>query len=184
MKKPRKTDFLDRDGVINRHIIDDYVTDPHECVMLEGAVEAISLLGRAGYRTVVVTNQRGIAIGRMSYEAVNAVHRFIRERVAAAGGSLEEFYICPHDRDAGCECRKPAPGLLDQAHRRESVDWAASFLVGDSDSDIQAGRQRGLTTIKVAGPSTADPDHECLDLPAAAQWILTRRRTIDRSSAP
>ncbi len=171
MIKPRKTVFLDRDGVLNRRLVGDYVTCLEELEMLPGVPEAVSRLNRIGYRTVVVTNQRGIALGRMTHEMVDQVHNFIRERVAALGGCLEEFYVCPHDRDEGCGCRKPAAGLLDQAHTFYPVDWPASFLIGDSDSDIQAGQARDLATIKVSGPSVVGADFEQSDLPAAARLI-------------
>ncbi len=166
------TVFLDRDGVINRRIMGDYVTDPSEFVILDGAVEAISALNRAGLRTVVVTNQRGIAIGRMTLEAVQVVHQLLSERVASAGGKLDEFYICPHDCDQGCGCRKPDPGLLDQADDHSPVDWERSWLVGDSDSDILAGKARHVRTIKVAGPSHVSPFHVSVDLLDAVRFIL------------
>ena len=168
--------FLDRDGVINRRIIDGYVRHEGEFELLAGAVEAMSCLSRAGFRLAVVTNQRGIALGLMNLEDVAHIHGIISRAVAAAGGHLDEFYVCPHDRDSGCPCRKPLPGLLDQAHAGAPVDWSSSFLVGDSDTDILAGKARGVTTIKVAGPSAVDPDHLAVDLPAAAALIVDPSR--------
>ena len=100
--QPVKTVFLDRDGVLNRRIVGDYVTCPAEFELLDGVCEAVAALNKAGYRTVVVTNQRGIALGRMSREDVDAVHRELTTRVAAAGGVLTEYYICPHGRNTGC----------------------------------------------------------------------------------
>ena len=168
------TVFLDRDGVINRRIMADYVTCLAEFQLLPGVLEAIARLTRAGFRLAVVTNQRGIAVGRMSRTDVDRVHRHLSERVAELGGHLAEFYVCPHDRDEGCGCRKPDPGLLDQADRTLAVDWEASFLVGDSDSDIRAGAARGVTTVKVAGRGEAIADHYAADLPEAVAWILDR----------
>lgn len=163
------TAFLDRDGVLNRRIIDDYVTDWSEFVILPGAVDAVVALNRAGYRCVVVTNQRGIAIGRMSAETVAEIHQRFAKIVAEAGGKLDEFYVCPHDRHVGCPCRKPRPGLLDQAHQHSPVDFSRSLLIGDSDSDILAGQARGVATIKVAGPSSVSPSYEAVDLGEAVR---------------
>jgi len=170
----RATVFLDRDGVINARLIDDYVTHPNEFRLLPGVVAAICRLKELGFRTVVVTNQRGIAIGRMTRAAVDAIHRNLSEWVAAAGGCLEEFYVCPHDRDEGCLCRKPQAGLLDLAHQREPVAWSESFLVGDSDTDILAGRRKGVCCIKLAGYSKVGADYECSDLMGAVQFISDR----------
>ena len=166
------TVFLDRDGVINRRLIGDYVTCLEELDILDGAITAICRLNQAGFRTVVVTNQRGIAIGRMTREAVDKVHLHLSEQISSAGGCLEEFYVCPHQRNTGCGCRKPDPGLLDQANRTRPVAWDRSYLIGDSDTDIEAGQKRGVTTIKVAGSGNSQPDQECVDLPAAVAWIL------------
>lgn len=173
MNRPVPTVFLDRDGVINRRLLNDYVTQPEGLEILPGVTQALDRLHKAGWRCAVVTNQRGIALGRMTRLDVDAIHHFLAKEVAAAGGLLTEFYVCPHDRHEGCPCRKPAPGLLDQAHAFRPVDWLGSWLVGDSDSDILAGKARNLRTIKVAGPGQADWDHLCSDLPAAVELILT-----------
>ncbi len=169
---PRATVFLDRDGVINRRIIDDYVTCREEMVLLAGVPEALRALQAAGYRLAVVTNQRGIAVGRMTRAAVDDVHLYLNSLLAPVGVRLDDIYVCPHDRHEGCGCRKPDPGLLDQANRDQPVDWAASFLVGDSDSDIAAGRARAVTTIKVAGDGDGRADWIVADLPAAVARIL------------
>jgi len=172
---PQKTVFLDRDGVINRRLVGDYVSRWADFDILAGALPAIARLNQAGFRTVVVTNQRGLAIGRTQPEALAEIHRRLSEAAARAGARLTEFYVCPHDYDDGCLCRKPKPGLLDQANEAAPVDWARSFLIGDSDSDIRAGQARGVAAIKVAGPSLASPDHEAPDLAAAADIVLGRR---------
>ncbi len=166
---PVKTVFLDRDGVLNRRIIGDYVTCWPEFELLDGVLEAIASLNRSGYRTVVVTNQRGIALGRMSLDDVNDLHRRLSALVAQQGGCLEEFYVCPHGRDDGCSCRKPEPGLLDQAHEFAPVDWSRSLLIGDSDSDILAGKCLGVTTIKLGEKSLVGADFLAPDLPSSCK---------------
>lgn len=166
------TVFLDRDGVINHRWIDDYVTSWDRFHLLPGVLDAIRRLHEAGFRVVIVTNQRGIALGRMSRATVNAIHERLDETIRAAGGALAGIYVCGHDNSDGCLCRKPKPGLLDQAHADDAVDWSRSYMVGDSDTDILAGQARGVTTIKVAGPSAVAADVACNDLPAAVDWIL------------
>lgn len=166
------TIFLDRDGVLNRRIIDDYVTCRAEFELLSGVPQALRALQDAGYRLVVVTNQRGIAVGRMSRAAVDDVHHYLNEQLAAAGTAVDAFYVCPHDRHVGCPCRKPAPGLLDMAHQDQAAAWDRSYLIGDSDSDIAAGRARGVTTIKVAGRGDGSADKIRDDLSAAVAAIL------------
>lgn len=170
--EPQKTVFLDRDGVLNHRIPGDYVTHPGELQPLDRVFEAVRLLSEKGFRLVVVTNQRGIALGRMTRRAVDEIHRWLDRRAEESGGCLREFYVCPHDRDEGCNCRKPKPGLLDQAHRHRPVDWTHSFLIGDSDSDILAGKSRGVTTIKIGDPSPAGADHCAADLLSAAHWVV------------
>ena len=177
MSVPRKTVFLDRDGVINR-IREDFVKDWSEFTLLPGVITAIARLHQAGFRTVIVTNQRAIAAGVLTREGLAAIHRRLSQLVGRAGGLLEEFYYCPHAADAGCDCRKPNPGMLDQAAENKPVDWRASYIVGDMDKDVQAGRARGLTTIKVAGPSQTEPHHLCSDLPEAVDFILAHSQSV------
>ena len=167
------TVFLDRDGVINERLLNDYVGHADQFRILPGATTAIKRLNQNGFRTVVITNQRGIAIGKTSRDMVNAIHRLLRDEVARAGGTLEEYYLCPHDRHEGCTCRKPEAGLLDQAHRKQPVLWAQSYLVGDCDTDILAGLKRQVCTIKVAGPSKVGAHFECTDLSRAVDFILS-----------
>jgi len=178
MMPSRPVVFLDRDGVINRRLMDDYVTGLDEFELLPGVLPALALLTRAGFRLVVVTNQRGIAINRMSREDVDAIHNHLSELAEGAGAVLEEFYVCPHDRDEGCPCRKPKAGLLDQAYDHEALDWRQAFLVGDSDSDIRAAKARGVTAIKLMGLSEAGADYHFDDLAQASVFIAQRPPTI------
>ncbi|CAM2007827.1 D-glycero-alpha-D-manno-heptose-1,7-bisphosphate 7-phosphatase [Acanthopleuribacter pedis] len=172
---PIATLFLDRDGVLNRRIVDDYVTCRDEFEILPGVPSSLRALQEAGFRLVVVTNQRGIAVGRMTRAAVDDVHVYLNQHLAEVGATIDAFYVCPHDRHVGCPCRKPAPGLLDQAHRDQPVDWAASYLIGDSDSDIAAGRARGVTTLKVAGEGDGTADWMVPDIAAATAKILAHQ---------
>jgi histidinol-phosphate phosphatase family protein len=137
--------FLDRDGTLNRlPPLGEYVADPHELELLEGVVDAVRLLRSTGYACVVVSNQRGVALGRMSEEALNAVDARLRELV-----ELDGTYYCTHHLDAGCGCRKPAPGLLLRAADDLALDLGSSVIIGDSPGDVEAGRRAGCRGIRV-----------------------------------
>ena len=142
-----RTAFLDRDGTINVKPPDhEYVTSPEEFHYLPGAEEAIQLLAEAGWRVVVVTNQRGIALGRMTAEAVDRIHRVLMELPVAA------VYVCPHEKGT-CDCRKPGTGLFLQAQRDlPEIEFARSVVIGDAPSDIAAGEGLGCRTILVGEP--------------------------------
>lgn len=175
---PKPVVFLDRDGVLNRRIMDGYVTCLEEFDILPGVLPSLALLNRAGFRLAVVTNQRGIALGRMTQMDVDAVHQHLREQAASHGAELNEFYVCPHHRDAGCPCRKPEAGLLDQAFAHAPLEWSRAFLIGDSDTDIQAGKKRGVTTIKVAGPSRVGADYTFETFSQAAMFLATTQAKL------
>jgi D-glycero-D-manno-heptose 1,7-bisphosphate phosphatase len=144
--------FLDRDGVINRKQPEDqYVTDAAQIELLPGAAEAIARLNRSGRTVIVVTNQRGVALGRMSAAALDSVHAELRRQLALAGGSIDAIYVCPHNRGE-CLCRKPATGMIEAAFRDfAGANPANSILLGDSLSDIQCGRTAGIPTLFIEG---------------------------------
>jgi D-glycero-D-manno-heptose 1,7-bisphosphate phosphatase len=175
----RWTVFLDRDGTINRKAPEgDYVRSPEALVVLDGAAEAIARLRSAGARVVVVTNQRGVALGRMSLADLAAVHQQLRRALAGSGARIDGIYSCPHDVGS-CECRKPGPGLFRQAvDDHPSIDLGGSAMVGDSLSDIQAGARFGMATVLLSDPPRAPddwvvrPDHVAGALEDAADWLL------------
>jgi len=167
----RRTVFLDRDGVINSRV-SGYINRVQDFELMPGVIDAIGRLARNGWRTVVVTNQRGIFTGDTQPEELARIHDHLTELVRNNGADLE-IYHCPHDRVGPCDCRKPKPGLLDQADRREPVDWSQSWLVGDSDSDIEAARQRKLNTIKIGEPGHPRADYHAADLAGAVERILS-----------
>jgi D-glycero-D-manno-heptose 1,7-bisphosphate phosphatase len=149
------TIFLDRDGVINRKRDDDYVKGWDEFEFLPRVPEALQLLTQAGYRLIVVTNQRGIARGWMTEADLHDIHaRMIRELTLA---TIAAIYFCPHDKDQ-CECRKPQTGLFRQAQRDfPDIDFARSIVIGDSLSDMQAGASLGCRNILIGD----DAAYEC-----------------------
>lgn len=146
--------FLDRDGVINVRTIGDYVRHPDAFVPADGLGEAMPLLAAHFGRIVVVTNQAGIGRGLMTEQDLAAVHEKMFEIVKAAGGRIDRAYYCPHAKDAGCRCRKPATGMAWLALADfPDIDFENAWLVGDSASDIAFGQSLGMRTVLIAGKS-------------------------------
>ncbi len=172
--EPGRTAFLDRDGTINEPAAEgDYIRRPEELRLLPGAAEAVRTLNELPAKVVVVTNQRGIALGLMGEEDVAAVHARLGELLAAAGARLDAVYHCPHGKDE-CDCRKPGTGMFERAARElEGVEIEGGAMVGDSALDIEAGRRLGITTVRLGATAEGEPraDHEVADLPAAVAWL-------------
>src|SRR6266702_7328240 len=145
-----QTIFLDRDGVINRNRPQgDYVKSWKEFQFLPGARGAIARLTKAGFRLLVVTNQACIGKGIVSCATVQEIHVRMIQEIAQAGGRIEAVLCCPHLADAGCGCRKPAPGLLQRAFEEYRVDSRQAILVGDSAKDVQTAAAVGMPAIMV-----------------------------------
>ena len=158
--------FLDRDGTINLKAPEgEYVTYVSELALLPGAAEAIRRLNDARILVIVVTNQRGIALGRMSEQDLAEIHAELEARLdAAAGARIDAFFHCPHDLNK-CSCRKPATGMFIAARVRfPGIDFSASVTVGDSASDVEAGRALGMRTLQLGVDVT--------DLRAAVDQLL------------
>lgn len=166
--------FLDRDGTLNEKPPEgDYVRAPQELVLLAGAAVAVRQLNDAGWRTVLVSNQRGVARGMLTLDDVAAVNARLGELLAAQGARLDAVYVCPHEKGA-CDCRKPRPGLLLRAARDDpQLDLAASVTVGDAESDVLAGVAAGTRTVRIAAPGTTSAaGRVAADLAGAVAWIL------------
>jgi histidinol-phosphate phosphatase family protein len=149
--------FLDRDGVINRKLPSDhYVKSPVEFEILPRVPQAMAMIKNLGFLLVVVTNQRGIARGFMTEDDLAAVHLFMADELKKAGAELDGIYTCPHRDEDFCQCRKPKPGMLLAAAARLGVVLSSSFMVGDSASDIAAGKEAGTMTVRIR--SEEDPD--------------------------
>ena len=147
--------FLDRDGVLNRKMPEGaYVTSWEQFAWLPGAIEAIARMNQAGWTLIVVTNQRGVSLGRLTAEDLEHIHRNMQADLARHGARLDAIFSCPHDLGE-CKCRKPQTGLFEQAMRSfPQISSASSVVIGDSLSDIEAGRRLGMKTIFIEG----DPD--------------------------
>jgi D-glycero-D-manno-heptose 1,7-bisphosphate phosphatase len=147
-----KTIFLDRDGVINRKMPEGkYVSRWDQFEILPGVPDAIAALNRRGLRVVVVSNQRGIALGLYTRADVDSIHNGLQQQLAESGGRVDSFYVCPHGKD-GCNCRKPRPGLFEQACTDfPDIEPSEALMIGDSLSDIEFGKNLGLKTIFITG---------------------------------
>jgi D-glycero-D-manno-heptose 1,7-bisphosphate phosphatase len=161
----RSAVFLDRDGVIveNRS---DYVKRWEEVCFLPGALAALRRLSRSGHAVVLVTNQSAVGRGVISLEQAVALNRRLIGAIELHGGRVDAWYLCPHQPDDECTCRKPAPGMLLQAGFDLGLNLEASWLIGDASTDIGAARAAGVRPILVRtgrGNDQADLLLKCAD---------------------
>jgi D-glycero-D-manno-heptose 1,7-bisphosphate phosphatase len=165
LRRLLRTVFLDRDGVLNEKMPEgQYVTSWNEFRLLPRVAESVAKLSQAGLRVIVVSNQRGIARGLYTASDVDVIHSRLQTLLQAGGGKIDGFYYCPHDKGQ-CNCRKPLPGLFDQAVSDfPEIVAASSAMVGDSLSDIEFGRRLGMLTVFVEG----DPERRKAGAEAAA----------------
>jgi D-glycero-D-manno-heptose 1,7-bisphosphate phosphatase len=175
------TAFLDRDGTINvKASDDDYVKSWGEFRFLPGAPEAIRRLNDAGVRVVILTNQRGIALGRMTEEDLADIHRHMVDELARVGARVDAIYHCPHELDA-CDCRKPGVGMFLAAQADDpGISFDRAAVIGDSLADMEAGTRLGCRTIFVTPQPSPAPgpelriDHVVGSLAQAVDALLDR----------
>ena len=140
--------ILDRDGTIN-HDSDHYIKSLEEFRPIKGSLEAIARLTQAGYRIVVATNQSGISRGLFTTRTLFEIHDHLQRAASQAGGRIDAFFFCPHADAAGCQCRKPQPGMLLEVARRFNVSLEDVFMVGDALRDVQAAAAAGARPVLV-----------------------------------
>ncbi|HEY5623629.1 MAG TPA: D-glycero-beta-D-manno-heptose 1,7-bisphosphate 7-phosphatase [Gammaproteobacteria bacterium] len=175
---------LDRDGVINEDS-EEYIKGPDEWRPIAGSLAAIGKLTRAGFRIVIVSNQSGLGRGLFTLDDLDAINRKMSAAIAAAGGSLAGIYHCPHLPDDGCDCRKPATGLLDRAAEDLGADFSKAPLIGDKASDVELADRVGARPILVrtgygrqtAATLAASAAEVYDDLAAAADALIAERNT-------
>ena len=157
--------FLDRDGVTNRKLPEgQFVRSWRDFEFLPGAESAIAALNRSGRHVIVISNQRGIALGLYTRADVETLHMQLQEAMAEHNAHIDAFYYCPHDQNQ-CNCRKPKTGLFEQVFRDfPEASTQNSIVIGDSISDIQAARTLGLLAIFIQG----DPETQKLGAEKAA----------------
>lgn len=141
--------FLDRDGVINDGTAY-YTYSPEQFRINPGVIEGLQLLQKNGYECIVVTNQSGVAKGVYTIEDVHAVHIYMKQQLAKYNIHILGIYVCPHHPDvSACVCRKPGTGMFEQAAADFSIDFSASYMIGDSARDIEAAQKMGITGIRI-----------------------------------
>ena len=143
-----KTVFVDRDGVINQER-SDYVKSISELEIYPNVAKNLKLLKDAGFLVVVITNQSAVNRGIITHEMINQIHNSIQDHLKKYGTFLDGFYYCPHTPDENCNCRKPKSGLFQQAILELNIDLNSSWMIGDSDSDIEAADSIGCKAIKI-----------------------------------
>lgn len=153
LKNKQKAIFLDRDGTINKMV--GFITRPEQFELIPGVAEAIKKMNKAGYLVIVVTNQPVIARGECSFEELQIIHDKMETELGKKGAFVDAIYVCPHHTDKGfngerleykcnCDCRKPKPGLLLQAAKDFNIDLSESYMIGDSERDVEAGKNAGI----------------------------------------
>ena len=165
LSNKQKAIFLDRDGTINKYV--GFLRDIDEFELLDGVADAIKEINKSGYLAIVVTNQPVIARGEVTYEELNLIHNKMETLLGNEGAYLDAIYYCPHHPHSGyegeipelkfdCDCRKPKPGMLLKAAKDYNIDLSQSYMVGDSENDVEAGNAAGCKSVLLGS--------ECLTL--------------------
>ncbi|MCG9129667.1 D-glycero-beta-D-manno-heptose 1,7-bisphosphate 7-phosphatase [Candidatus Poribacteria bacterium] len=181
--------ILDRDGVINQNPPNfGYVCDWSEFAFLPSSIRAISDLTYADFNIIIATNQAGIGRGIITQEQLHKIHSNMVSTLRNAGGIIKNIYFCPHHPDAGCECRKPKPGMLQKAIQDHCFDPSTTHFIGDSISDIKAAKNADIAPVLVLTGHGLDtyqhyassqfecrkylPDKIFTNLFSASQWLI------------
>jgi len=180
--------FFDRDGIVNTSPGPGYVERLEDFHIQPTFLEAAAIARGLGYEIAIATNQRGVARGLMSRQALDIIHANLIEHLRKAGIPLLGIYCCTHERNT-CTCRKPQPGLLLQAAKEHDIDLAASWMIGDNETDIEAGRRAGCRTILVSAspPANTRATHiipDIADLPRALAGLLSSQAKAPTTAPP
>jgi D-glycero-D-manno-heptose 1,7-bisphosphate phosphatase len=172
----RPAAFVDRDGTINVQPPEhEYLSGVGDLKVLPGALDGMRALADCGFALVIASNQRGVGRGLISMEDVNAIDAEIRRLLADSGAELAGSYYCPHLNDDDCYCRKPKPGLLLRAAEELDLDLGASWMVGDSGTDIAAGGAAGCRTAYLGDDPPAEATISAGSLAEAADLICAQK---------
>lgn len=158
LQRKQKAIFIDRDGTINKYV--GFLRNIDKFELLDNVSEAIRKINTTEYLAIVVTNQPVIARGEVSFEDIETIHRKMETLLGQAGAYLDAVYYCPHHPNKGykgermelkidCNCRKPKPGLLLKAADDFNIDLKNSWMIGDSENDIKAGKAAGCRTVLI-----------------------------------
>ncbi len=181
----RRAVFLDRDDTVNRDV--SYLRSADQLELLPGVIEALQLLGDAGFLRIIVTNQSAVARGIITIEKLGEIHEALVAMIRNGGADIDAIYFCPHFLEGSideytikCDCRKPMPGMLLRAAEEFNIDLRRSFMVGDRPADIEAGKRAGCSCFFITSgidtdlaglPPGQQPDFVVDSLLAAAKII-------------
>jgi len=165
--------FLDRDGVINEVLTKrvKFVNQPEDFYLLQGVGQAIHMLNQTGYPVFVVTNQGGVGLGYMAESDLQAIHQKMEADLKEENAFVTEIAYCPHKPYAGCHCRKPKAGMLHTLAAKHKIDLEQSFMVGDRQADIEAGKAAGTLTVRIGETEKVPANYHFSDLLSFATWI-------------
>jgi histidinol-phosphate phosphatase family protein len=177
------TVFLDRDGVISIFTPNDYIKNWKEFEFIPGAIEGLKKIYNKKYRIVIISNQAGVNKGLFTKESLDQLTDNMLKVLRKEGVEIARIYYCTHTPEENCECRKPKPGSFYKAQKKlGNIDLKDTFFVGDSETDVQAGKAAGTKTILVLSGKTRSvketegwklkPDHIAKDLRDAAEIII------------
>lgn len=170
-----KAIFLDRDGVINEVKTDKvtFVNQPDDFHLLDGVGEAVKRFNDAGWEVFVVTNQGGIGLRLMKEKALKAIHDKMKDDLEKFGATIDDIRYCPHKPHANCPCRKPKPQMITDLAEEHDIDITDSYMVGDREPDIEAGKKAGTRTVLVGERLKNDigADLYFKNLYGFAQWL-------------
>ncbi len=180
----QKAFFLDRDGTLNVNV--GLLTDIKQLELIPGTAEAVRSINQSGYLAILITNQPAIAKGMLSIPELQQIHDKLETLLGNEGAYLDAIYYCPHHPDKGfigerieykidCDCRKPKPGMILKAAKDYHINLERSYMIGDTQRDIAAGRAAGCTTVYVGKDSEEanDADEVYHDILQATKDILS-----------
>lgn len=185
-----KAAFLDRDGTIIRDMV--YLNDPAKIEVFKDSYEALKLLNKHDFTVILATNQSGVARGIVKEEILKQINSIITEDFKKHGAIITATYYCPHPVDGGCACRKPNPGMLQEAAKRFNIDLSQSWMVGDRMTDVVAGLAAGCQSILLQNettppmdPAYPKPENICSNILTASQLIVKRyKEAREKSGLP
>ncbi|MGY3802554.1 HAD-IIIA family hydrolase [Pigmentibacter ruber] len=187
---PKKTIFLDRDGVINEEV--SYISKPEQLQLIPGVSKTLKKINKSGYLAVLITNQPVVARGMCSLNELEKIHWHLETQLGLEGAYLDRIYYCPHHPDKGykgeniefkidCDCRKPKLGMIKKAQEELNIDLSSSWFVGDSTTDLECAKRAGLKSVLVRtglkgqdGKYPAKADFEFFNLEEAYDFITVK----------
>jgi D-glycero-D-manno-heptose 1,7-bisphosphate phosphatase len=191
LREKQKAIFLDRDGTLNKHPGGLYFINNREnMTLIDGVADAVAMINNSGYLAIVVTNQPVIARGECSLDELESIHNRMERLLGEGGAYLDDIIFCPHHPDKGfegereeykiqCDCRKPKPGMLLKMADKFNIDLSMSFMIGDDERDMRAGKSAGCRTCYINGDLLSAnqefSDYSSESLVDAVKWILRER---------